>query len=79
MLKRLFTEHPASVGESYGEHFFMALSFGLRMTLTGLACLCHALLPFTFVKTGSRMISRLNEEMVLKRDKRLSGHIQPAE
>ena len=64
---RPFTEHPASVGESYGEHLLMAVSFGARMICAGLACLLHGLLPFLFVRTGSRTITELNERMIAKR------------
>ena len=70
-LVRPFTEHPASVGESYGEHLGQALGFGTRMVLAGLACLIHGVLPFLFVRTGSRTISELNERMVLNRRVRL--------
>jgi uncharacterized protein DUF6356 len=68
---RAFTEHPASVGESYLEHLGRASGFGIRMMFAGLACLVHGLLPFLFVKTGSRAISELNDRMVLHR--RVSG------
>ncbi|HEX4388239.1 MAG TPA: DUF6356 family protein [Steroidobacteraceae bacterium] len=61
---RAFTEHPASVGESYGEHMGRAACFGTRMMLAGLACLVHGVLPFLFVRTGSRAISELNERMI---------------
>ncbi len=64
---RAFTQHPASVGESYGEHMGQAVCFGSRMVLAGLACLVHGLLPFLFVRTGSRTISELNERMVRNR------------
>ena len=64
---RAFTEHPASVGESYGEHMGQAVCFGSRMVLAGLACLVHGVLPFLFVRTGSRTINELNERMVLNR------------
>ncbi len=64
---RLFTEHPASVGETYGEHLRQASSFGFAMLLAGAACLVHAVLPFTFVHTGSRTIARLHERMVVNR------------
>ena len=64
---RAFTEHPASVGESYPEHMGQALYFGTRMVCAGLACLVHAVLPFLFVRTGSRAISELNERMVANR------------
>jgi Family of unknown function (DUF6356) len=66
-LIRTFTDHPASVGESYGEHMGQALCFGTRMVFAGVACLVHAVLPFVFVRTGSQAISELNERMILKR------------
>ena len=64
---RPFTEHPASVDETYGQHFAMAVSFGARMIFAGCACLVHGALPFLFVRTGSHAISELNERMIAKR------------
>ena len=64
-----FTKHPASVGESYGEHFQMAVGFSVRMMAGGLACMVHAILPFMFVKTGSRIIDGLHDRMVVNRHK----------
>lgn len=64
---RLFTDHPESVGESYGEHLVTATGFGARMVLAGLACMVHAFLPFLFVKTGSHQISGLYDRMVANR------------
>jgi Family of unknown function (DUF6356) len=64
---RAFTEHPASVGESYGEHLLQAACFGTRMLFAGIACLLHGLLPFLFVHTGSRAISELNDRMLASR------------
>ncbi len=69
MLTRAFTDHPRSVGETYFEHFRHASAFGLRMTLGGLACMLHGLLPFLFVKTGSRQIETLHGKMVVNRSK----------
>lgn len=66
-LQKLFTEHPASVGETYGEHLVMATRFGTRMILGGLACLLHGIFPFLFVKTGSAQIATLHERMVRNR------------
>ena len=66
-INRLFNEHPASVGESYGEHLVQASSFGTRMILAGLACLVHGLLPFLFVRTGSAAITTLHTRMVTNR------------
>jgi Family of unknown function (DUF6356) len=62
-LHQLFTEHPESVGETYGEHMVRASCFGGRMVLAGLACMVHALLPFIFVRTGSQAIDELHARM----------------
>lgn len=67
MLRKLFTDHPASVGESYGEHCSAAFGFGVAMILGGLACMVHALLPFLFRRTGSDAITRLHAQMVTGR------------
>jgi hypothetical protein len=66
-LRRYFTEHPASVGETYREHMSRAAWFGTRMMLGGMACMVHAVLPFLFVRTGSRAIAELNVRMVTHR------------
>ena len=55
-----FTAHPASVGETYGQHFRFALTFGVRMILGGLAAAVHALLPFLFITRASRALEELN-------------------
>jgi hypothetical protein len=70
MLRRLFTAHPASVGESYFTHLAHALGFAARMFLGSLACLVHAVFPFLCVKTGSRCITDLHDRMVANRDRR---------
>jgi hypothetical protein len=70
-LIRAFTAHPASVGESYGEHLTRATCFGTRMMLAGIACLVHGVLPFLFVRTGSRTIAELNDRMIV------SGRVPP--
>lgn len=66
-LARAFTEHPASVGESYSRHCVCAAGFGARMVVAGIACMIHAVLPFLFVRTGSRAIAELNERMIANR------------
>lgn len=66
-LIQAFTEHPASVGESYTQHLFRAAYFGVRMVFAGIACLVHGVLPFLFVQTGSRAIAELNDRMVANR------------
>jgi acyl-[acyl carrier protein]--UDP-N-acetylglucosamine O-acyltransferase len=55
-----FTAHPAAVGESYNEHFRFALKFGARTMLGGTAAAVHAVVPFLFITTASRVLERLN-------------------
>ncbi len=66
-LHRLFTEHPASVGETYWGHLLRASWFSGRMVLGAAACFVHAIFPFLFVKTGSQTISMLYTAMVTNR------------
>lgn len=59
----LFTDHPASVGESYGQHFRFATGIGARMVAGGMACIVHGLLPFLLQTTGSRTIRALHADI----------------
>ncbi len=67
MLPSLFTEHPASVDETYTEHMGVACFFAGRMFLASIACLIHGFLPFLFMKTGSSTITELHGRMVVDR------------
>jgi len=67
-----FTEHPASVGESYFEHLRVASGFSFNMITGGLACLVHAIFPFLFTHTGSGIIASLNTKMVINRRRQQS-------
>ena len=62
-----FTDHPASVGESYTQHWTVATRFGLRMIAGGVAAMIHGIFPFLFTTTGSRTIAALHAEIVAKR------------
>ncbi len=58
-----FTSHPASVGETYVQHLRFAARFGARMLLGGAAATVHAVFPFLFVTTASR----INDELIAMR------------
>lgn len=66
---RAFTDHPATVGETYLEHMRCALGFSLTMTCSAICCAIHAFLPFLFTKTGSSAIEDLHRRMVRQRSK----------
>ena len=58
---KLFTTHPASVDESYFEHMVFAGKFSGRLFVAAFAALVHAVLPFLFETTASRIIRQLYE------------------
>ncbi len=59
-LTRLFITHPQSVDESYFEHMRFAGGFSAKLFAAAFAALAHAVLPFLFEKTASRMIAELH-------------------
>lgn len=59
MIKQVFLDHPASVDESYGQHFRFALTFSLTLFGAAFAALVHALIPCLFEKTASRRVAAL--------------------
>jgi Family of unknown function (DUF6356) len=67
MARLSFTEHPASVGETYGEHLRSAWGFSVRMIGAGFACFVHGVLPFVFVTSGSSTVRRLYDGMIVHR------------
>jgi uncharacterized protein DUF6356 len=67
---RLFRDHPASVDETYGQHFAAAAGFGFRMIWGGIVCLVHAVIPGVCCTKSSEMISDLHERMVTNRRRR---------
>jgi Family of unknown function (DUF6356) len=64
--RRLFTRHPASVGETYLQHCRQACAIGLRMLGGGGACLVHAVFPFLCVRTGSNCVAELYERISVR-------------
>jgi hypothetical protein len=73
MTRWSFTEHPASVGESYWQHLVTASGFSARMIAGGCACFVHAVFPFLFVKTGSGAIQDLHRRMSTHRRREPAG------
>lgn len=60
-LTKLFTQHPASVHETYFGHMAFAAWFASRLFLAAGAALVHAVLPFLFETTASRIVRELYE------------------
>ncbi|MGL4727520.1 MAG: DUF6356 family protein [Bosea sp. (in: a-proteobacteria)] len=62
-LRDAFTAHPAAVGESYWQHFGVALKYAGWLFAASFCALVHALLPFMFEKTASGMIRAMVADM----------------
>ncbi|WP_431311030.1 DUF6356 family protein [Methylobacterium nigriterrae] len=62
-LKALFTEHPASLGETYPQHMRASLGYAVPLLGASLAAFVHALFPFLFKATASGSVKRLYERM----------------
>ena len=60
-LVKLFTQHPASVDETYLGHMAFAGWFASRLFMAAFAALVHAVLPFLFETTASRIVRELYE------------------
>ena len=69
-LTKLFTDHPASVDETYFGHMAFAGWFASRLFLAGGAALVHAFLPFLCETTASTIVRELYE----RTSKRGAGH-----
>lgn len=57
----LFTENPASVDESFGEHFLFAAKFSMALFAATGAVFVHAPPPFLFEKAVSRIVVKLQD------------------
>lgn len=56
----LFTDHPATVNETYLQHMRFALSFAFWLIVAGAAALVHALIPALCETTAGRILKRLH-------------------
>lgn len=64
---KAFTQHPATVGESYLGHMGVAFGFAATLAVAAICCALHAIFPFAFQTSGSRRIRELHQAMVTHR------------
>ncbi|QIL02296.1 hypothetical protein G7078_05495 [Sphingomonas sinipercae] len=65
--KRLFTDHPASLGMSWFGHGVGALKIGVTLIGAGLACLVHAIVPALFTQTAGKTVSEIYDHMMRRK------------
>lgn len=73
MIDRLFTQHLHDIDESYSQHAGHAFYIGLRLIVSGIACLVHGLLPGLFMKTASNTLADIHQLMARRRELAQSG------
>lgn len=67
-LKKHFADHPATVGQTYLEHFAFSASFSLRLLFASFTAIVHAIFPCFFEKNTSRSIEDLSKRMQRQHD-----------
>ena len=72
-VKRLFVEHPRSLGMSWAKHGAGAVRISAELVGAGVACLVHAAVPGWFTQTAGRTVERLHDHM----HKRRAGAANP--
>ena len=72
-LQNLFTKHPHSVGETYLQHMFNAISFSFRLEGLSFVAFVHSIFPFLFEKRTGDSVKKLNDELQ-GRQKKLSNY-----
>jgi len=67
VVRRLFIEHPRSLGMSWSEHGVGAVVIGATLVGAGAACLVHALVPGWFTQTAGKTVERMHDHMMRRR------------
>jgi Family of unknown function (DUF6356) len=63
LVRRLFIEHPRSLGMSWAEHGAGAVVIGATLLGAGAACLVHALVPGWFTQTAGKTVTRIYDHI----------------
>ena len=61
--RRLFVEHPRSLGMSWASHAVGAVKIGAELMGAGLAALVHAAVPGLFTETAGRTVTRIYDHI----------------
>jgi hypothetical protein len=63
LLRRLFTDHPGSLGMSWAAHGGGAVKIGAELIGAGCAAIVHAAVPGWFTETAGRTVSRIYDHI----------------
>jgi hypothetical protein len=62
-LRRLFTDHPRSLGMSWAGHGAGAVKIGAELIGAGCAAIVHAAVPGWFTETAGRTVTRMYDHI----------------
>jgi hypothetical protein len=65
--RRLFVEHPRSLGMTWAQHGIGAVAIGATLVGAGTACIIHALVPGWFTETAGKTVARMHDHMIRRR------------
>ena len=67
LLRRLFVDHPRSLGMSWAQHGLGAIVIGTTLVGAGAACLVHAIVPGWFTQTAGKTVDRMHDHMIKRK------------
>ncbi|MBA2467547.1 MAG: hypothetical protein H0V46_08090 [Sphingomonas sp.] len=67
MIRRMFSDHPKSLGMSWTSHGVGAVRIGARLIAAGAACLVHAIVPAWFTQTAGRTVTAMYDDMARRK------------
>ena len=67
LLRRLFVDHPRSLGMSWAQHGVGAIVIGTTLVGAGAACLVHAIVPGWFTQTAGKTVDRMHAHMIKRK------------
>ncbi len=65
-LAEIFSNHPNATGENYFQHFWFTAKMSLRLVFTAVALFIHGVFPFTFTRTASNQMAKMNAIMTAR-------------
>ena len=63
LIRRLFVEHPQSLGMTWAAHGIGAVKIGAELIGAGTAVLVHAVVPGWFTETGGKTVTRIYDHI----------------
>lgn len=65
--KKIFIEHPQSIGETYFQHMKCAITMAYKTFIISLILLIHAIFPHLYQDEASERIKKLNKEIQIRK------------